>query len=92
LEDTHGGVIATLLDIAGWFAAAVHYSSWIATIEFQVRLLEPARKEDLITSGHLIRAGKSFAVSSMETRTKSGRLIATGSGIFTTTGLKTVKA
>ena len=27
LGDTHGGIIATLLDNAGWFAAAVQYST-----------------------------------------------------------------
>ena len=43
LGSTHGGILATLLDKAGWFAAAQHYDTWITTTEFQVRLLEPAR-------------------------------------------------
>ena len=31
-------VIATLLDNAGWFTAAVEYDTWIATVELTVRL------------------------------------------------------
>ncbi|PIP37730.1 MAG: hypothetical protein COX20_00670 [Desulfobacterales bacterium CG23_combo_of_CG06-09_8_20_14_all_52_9] len=44
LGDTHGGVLATLLDNAGWFAAALHYNGWIATAEMQIRLLEPGKE------------------------------------------------
>lgn len=87
LGDTHGGIIATLLDNAGWFAAAVEYDSWIATVEMQVRLLEPAKREPLRAVGRVLRAGQSLAVSEMEARTLSGRLVATGSGTFAVTSL-----
>ena len=87
-RDTHGGILATLLDNAGWFTAAVHYDTWIATLEMQMRLLEPARREDLRAVGRLQRAGSRFAVAEMEVRTASGRLVATGSGTFAVTSLK----
>jgi uncharacterized protein (TIGR00369 family) len=87
LGDTHGGIIATLLDNAGWFAVAVEYDSWIATVEIQVRLLEPARREPLRAVGRILRAGQSLAVAEMEVRTLSGRLVATGSGTFAVTSL-----
>jgi uncharacterized protein (TIGR00369 family) len=88
LGDTHGGIIAALLDSVGWFAAAVHYDGWIATVEMQVRFLEPAGREDLTAKGHMVRAGKTFAVAEMEVRTVSGRLVATGSGTFAATSVK----
>ena len=91
LGDTHGGLIATLLDNAGWFAAAVYYDSWIATVEMQVRLLEPAKREALRAVGRVLRAGQSLAVAEMEARTLSGRLIATGSGTFAVTSLEMEK-
>ena len=84
-RDTHGGVIATLLDNAGWFTAAVPYDTWIVTAEMQMRLLEPARREDLRATGRLVRAGGSIAVAEMEVRTVAGRLVATGSGTFAVT-------
>jgi len=85
MGDTHGGVIATLLDNAGWFTAAPHYATWIATVELQVRILEPAGKENLRARGRLVRAGRSLAVAEMEVRTVTGRLVAVGSGTFTAT-------
>jgi uncharacterized protein (TIGR00369 family) len=87
LGDTHGGIIATLLDNAGWFTAAVHYDTWIATIEMHMRLLEPAGREPLRAVGRLVRGGRSFAVAEMEVRSASGRLVATGSGTYAVTGL-----
>jgi uncharacterized protein (TIGR00369 family) len=86
MKDTHGGIIATLMDTAGWFAAAQHYDEWIVTIEMQMRLLEPAGREDLRAIGRVLRAGKSFAVVEMEVRTSTGRLIAIGSGTYAVNG------
>lgn len=78
----HGGVIATLLDNAGWFSAAVHYDTWISTVEFQVRLLMPAEAVHLYSIGRVVRAGKRLAVAEMEVRDPDGALVATGSGTF----------
>jgi len=85
LGDTHGGIVATLLDNAGWFTAAAQYDVWIATVDMQMHLLEPVLKEDLRAEGRLIRAGKKLAVTRMEVRTASGRLVATGSATFAVT-------
>ncbi len=82
MKDTHGGVIATLLDNAGWFTAALKYDNWVNTSELTVRLHEPANQEDLRAIGKIVRAGKRMCVASMEVRSVSGRLIATGSGTF----------
>lgn len=85
LHDTHGGVIATLLDNAGWFTAAVEYDTWIATVELTVRLLEPARQEELRAVGTLLKAAKNIAIARMEVRSASDRLVATGAGTFAVT-------
>ena len=90
IGDVHGGVIATLLDNAGWFTAAVHYDSWIATTDLHVRLLEPAKKEDLVATGRLLKKGKHLAMAEMEVRSKLGRLVATGSGTFAVTSVPLV--
>ena len=82
----HGGVFATLLDNAGWFAAAQRYEEWIVTVEFTTRLLETAAEEDLRAEGWIVRAGRRVAVAGMEVRAAGGRLVATGSGTFVTTG------
>ena len=35
----HGGVLATLLDNAGWFSASIYYDTWISTIDLQIQYL-----------------------------------------------------
>lgn len=85
IGDTHGGAIATILDNAGWFTVAPHYDFWIATTDLQVKLIEPADREDLRATGRILRIGKRLAMTDMEVRSKSGRLIAVGSGTFAVT-------
>lgn len=82
MKDTHGGAIATLIDNAGWFTAATRYDCWVNTSEMTVRLHEPANREDLLATGAVVRAGGKLCVATMEVRTASGRLVATGSGTF----------
>jgi len=87
LGSIHGGVIAMMLDTAGWFTVAPYYDSWIATVEFQVRLLEPASRQALRATGKLIRIGKRLAVAEMEVHSADERLIARGSGTFSLTSV-----
>jgi acyl-CoA thioesterase len=89
LGQVHGGVFATLVDTAAWFTAAVHYETWLATVEFETRLLTPVDGEDLIATGSLIRAGSRIATASAEVRTASGVVAAVGTGSFALTGLPT---
>ena len=67
---------------AGWFTAATRYDHWINTSELTVRLHEPARGEGLVGTGSVVRAGRRLCVVSMEVRSDSGRLVATGAGCF----------
>src|SRR5581483_10476961 len=83
----HGGVIATLLDNAGWFTVAPHSENWIATVEFTTRLLEAVKEVDLRSRGTLVRLGKKLSVANMEVRTFDDRLIAIGSGTFANTSV-----
>jgi len=83
----HGGVLATLIDAAAWCAAAVHYPSWISTVEFDVRLLEPVVGEDLVATGRTVRIGKRIAVAEADVRTAAGRLVATGAATLSVTSL-----
>ncbi len=82
LHQVHGGVMATLLDNAGWFSVASYYDTWVNTAEFHVRLLRPAVEEHLYSIGRVVRAGNRLAVAEMEVRGENGTLVATGSGTF----------
>src|SRR4030095_13231453 len=87
LHQVHGGLIATMIDNAGWFTAAPRFEYWIATIEFTTRLHEPVEKEPLISVGKIIRMGKRLVSCEAEVKTQEGRLIATGAGTFTVTSV-----
>jgi len=87
LGGIHGGVLATMLDNAGWFTVAPHFDCWIATVEFQVRLLEPVKNVHLQAKGKIIRLGKTVSVAEMEIRDPTAKLIATGSGTFAVTSI-----
>ncbi|MCB2222869.1 MAG: PaaI family thioesterase [Actinobacteria bacterium] len=88
LGQVHGGVFATLIDTAAWFTAAVHYDTWISTVDFSVRLLEPAEGEDLVATGEIVRLGRRLAAADAEVRTAAGRLTAVGGGTFAVTGVE----
>jgi uncharacterized protein (TIGR00369 family) len=89
LEGVHGGVFATLLDNAGWFTVAPYYDTWVATVEFQVRLLEHVQKKDLRAVGHLVKLGKRLSTTRMEVLTADdGKVVAIGSGTFAPTSVK----
>ena len=89
LDGIHGGVIAILLDNAGWFTVAQFYDAWVATAELQVRLLKPVAKTDIYSRGRILNLGKKIAVAEMEVRTREDLLIAVGSGTFVVTSVST---
>jgi uncharacterized protein (TIGR00369 family) len=60
LGGVHGGVIATLLDNAGWFNVALHYDLWVATADLHVQFLESVNGSPLRATGQVIRTGKNW--------------------------------
>jgi uncharacterized protein (TIGR00369 family) len=86
--DVHGGAIATLIDNAGWFTLGQYYEHWITTVEFSTRLLDTAKKDDLVATGHVAKLGKRISTATMEVVSKTdGRTIAIGSGTYAVTSV-----
>jgi len=81
----HGGIVATLVDIAAWYAAAPHYPGWIATVELQTRYLLPAQATELRVEARVGRAGARVAVVDARVTRGDGALIATGAATFLAT-------
>ncbi|MDY7042216.1 MAG: PaaI family thioesterase [Chloroflexota bacterium] len=84
LGGIHGGVYATMLDSAGWFAAAAAHDEpcWIATSEVSIHFLEPAEHASLRAVGRLLKRGKRQDVAEMHLYDGQGRLIGHGTGTF----------
>jgi len=83
MKDTHGGIFATLLDSAGWFTVAAQCGKVVVTSDLHVRMLEPAKQQDLVATGKLVRAGSKAAVAEMKVHSASGELLAVGTASFT---------
>ena len=80
----HGGVIASLIDIAGDFALIAVLGYGVPTINFRVDYLRPAAKTDLIAEARVRRAGRTIGVVDIEVLDEQGRLIALGRGCYGT--------
>lgn len=80
----HGGVIASLIDIAGDFALIGTVGHGVPTINFRVDYLRPAFNTDLIGRARVRKAGKTVGVVDVEVEDSSGRLVAVGRGCYGT--------
>ncbi len=84
LDGIHGGIIATMLDNAGWFTSALDHDGdgWMATTEMSFHLLRPAAKTELTARGEILKRGKRQDVVQMSCRDAQGNLVAHGTGTF----------
>lgn len=64
----HGGVVGTLADNAGGFAAyaLMPHDSGVLTVEYKLNLMAPAAGEVLVAEGDVVRAGRNLVVSRAE--------------------------
>jgi uncharacterized protein (TIGR00369 family) len=84
LGGIHGGVYATMLDNAGWFAAAAahEFSCWVATSEMSLHLLKSVKKTALRSVGNLIKKAKRQSIAEMHLYDSQGELVGHATGTF----------
>jgi uncharacterized protein (TIGR00369 family) len=79
----HGGLIATLLDIAMGSAARFAAGSPVTTLDMHVSFIAAA--EDVLTAeGRVVRAGGSIIFTEAEARGAKDEIVAKSSGVFKT--------
>jgi uncharacterized protein (TIGR00369 family) len=93
----HGGVISSILDVAGGAMALIgaferhqHLSgtermtrlSKLGTIDLRVDYLRPGRGKHFIASAVLLRSGNKVAVVRSELHSDDGTLVAVGTGTY----------
>jgi uncharacterized protein (TIGR00369 family) len=93
----HGGVIATVLDVAGGMMAVasalerfsnieqselVQRFGKMSTIDIRTDYLRPGRGKHFIATARVIRAGNKVAVCKMELHNEQGVHIALGTGTY----------
>lgn len=80
----HGGVIASLLDIAGDYAIASRLGRGVPTIDMRVDFLRAAGRESLVGVGRIVKQGRSLGVADAEVRNEQGQVIAVGRLLYST--------
>ena len=93
----HGGVIASLLDVAGGIATfkssldaselasteeAAERFGRIGTVDMRVDYLRPGTGKEFVATAEIIRHGKRITVTRMELHNDAGTLIALGTGTY----------
>jgi len=80
----HGGVLASLIDLAGHAAVAVQIGRMAPTIDLRIDYLKPAGPVDLIITAKVLRLGRFIARADVEVRDPENVLVAAGRGTFST--------
>jgi uncharacterized protein (TIGR00369 family) len=93
----HGGVVSTLLDVAGGLVAMAQSIEKIdnltkdnvrarlknvGTIDLRIDYLLPGRGEEFTAYAYVIRHGRKVAVSRMELENEKGQQLAVGTGTY----------
>lgn len=89
----HGGVIASVLDTAGGFAALLgvlghnpqispDIDPWLSTIDMRTDYLRPGTGNEFTTCAFPLRVGSRLVVTRMEFHGEAGELIAVGTGTY----------
>jgi uncharacterized protein (TIGR00369 family) len=78
----HGGVIASLIDVAGDFALVILVGGGVPTINLRVDYLRPASGDRLNAIASVRRAGRTIGVVDIDVVDGSDRLVAIGRGCY----------
>ena len=78
----HGGVIATLIDVAGDFALVILVGGGVPTINLRIDYLRPAGGGGLTATASVRRAGRTIGVVDIDVTDGTGKLVAVGRGCY----------
>ncbi len=82
---THGGILATLVDIAADWAMLKQNGRPVPTIDLRVDYHRAAMPGDLTARGKVIRGGSQFATAEAQIFDQDNKLVASGRGTYFTT-------
>lgn len=81
----HGGIVATLADVAGDFALITQVGVPLPTIDLRMDYLRPAALDaQLRATGTVVRRGRSLGVADVVVTDGNGRQLAVGRGLYST--------
>ena len=84
---THGGIVATIADTAGFFAAASLVGAGLATVEFKINFVAPVRYETLLAHGTVVHRGHRLLLCQVNVTGAEERHVAFAQATYTTVAL-----
>jgi uncharacterized protein (TIGR00369 family) len=84
LRFTHGGILATLIDLAADWALVKHTGRGVPTIDMRVDYHAVAMPGDLFARGKVIKPGRQFSTAEAQVFNSEGKLLASGRGTYFT--------
>jgi uncharacterized protein (TIGR00369 family) len=81
---THGGVLATLVDIAADWSMVMRTKRGVPTIDLRIDYHSPAMPGDLTARGKIVRFGGQFSTAEAQIFDQEGKLLASGRGTYLT--------
>ncbi|MGC5617628.1 PaaI family thioesterase [Georgenia sp. Z1491] len=88
----HGGILATLLDLAADWALVGAIGTGVPTIDFSISYLRAAHPGTLTVTGRAVRPGRQVSHAEAEVRDADGRLLAVGRGSFLSSAAEQARA
>jgi len=81
---THGGILASLVDVAADWAMVTRTRRGVPTIDMRVDYHAAAMPGDLIARGRIVKWGNQFSVAEAQVFDEGGKLLASGRGTYFT--------
>jgi uncharacterized protein (TIGR00369 family) len=81
---THGGILATLIDVVADYALAARLGRPFPTVDLRVDYHRPAMRGGLICKGRILRIGAQVSCAETSIFDDEGRLLASGRGVYLT--------
>jgi len=79
---THGGILASLIDLAADWALVSRLGHGVPTIDLRVDYHRPASPGDLVARGRLIKFGRRVSFAEAQVLDDANALIASGRGVY----------
>lgn len=82
LQSAHGGILAALIDLTGFYALFASGNMPAATADLRVDYHRPALPGTLTITGRVVRLGSTLSVAEASIIDDAGRLLSSGRGAY----------
>ncbi|MCR9195081.1 MAG: PaaI family thioesterase [Pseudomonadota bacterium] len=81
-QSAHGGILAALIDLTGFYALLAAGSVPVATADLRVDYHKPATPGRLTITGRIVRLGSTLSVAEASITNADGDLLSSGRGAY----------